>query len=86
MLRMSMDTCTSLSHGEGVPKERGTLGLVESLLLGILMKSRFDPGLGTEDWAKGRTKMCSGLIRSFWTPEGARYTTSLLSRVGFSSF
>lgn len=28
---MSMDTCTSLSHGEGVPKERGTLGLVESL-------------------------------------------------------
>lgn len=30
MLRMSMDTGTSLSHGEGVPKERGALRLVET--------------------------------------------------------
>jgi hypothetical protein len=30
------------------------------------------PGLGTELWAKGSTNMCSGRMRSFCTPEGAR--------------
>jgi hypothetical protein len=39
---------------------------------GMRTKSRFEPGLGADDWAKGRTNMCSGRIRSFWTPEGAR--------------
>src|SRR6266702_7680135 len=29
------------------------------------------------DDGNGRTKMCEGWMRSFWTPEGAMYTLSL---------
>lgn len=46
-------------------------------LEGMRRRSLFDPGLGTADCAKGRTNMCSGRMRSFCTPEGARYTSSL---------
>ncbi len=83
MLRVRVDAALRITLRERVPEQRGALRLGKALrsaplrplatfLEGMRTKSRLLPGLGTELWAKGSTNMCSGRMRSFCTPEGAR--------------